>query len=293
MELIVTLSDIKNIEKLNKINVKNIIVTSLKFGDRANNFFSEDEIKNVINKSNKYNINVYLNMNVMVHEFELNDLNVYLSKIQNLDLKGIYFNDLAILELSKQYNLLDKMIYNPDTLMTNSNDINYYLNYGLKSVVISKELTLDEILIIQNNIPNKLDLVIHGRLSMSYSRRMYIKNYLKHINSNYDYSESSKLTLIEATRDKKMPIMENRHGSSLFTDYTLCSFPEILQFEKLNRLIIDDIFLDFEEVEYAIKEYNKIITGEDSKEMLAQIREKYPESNYDSGYMYRKTNLVK
>jgi putative protease len=293
MELIVTLTDIKNIEKLNKINVKNIIVTSIEFGDRANKFFSLDEIENVISKTNMYDINVYLNMNVMVHEFELADLDNYLSKVQNLDLKGIYFNDLAILELSKKYNLLNKMIYNPDTLMTNSRDINYYLDYGIKSVVISKELTLDEILLIQNNIPNKLDLVIHGRLSMSYSRRMYIKNYLKHINNNYDYSKSNKLTLIEATRDKKMPIMENRHGSSLFTDYTLCSFDELLQLNKLNRLIVDDIFLDFEEVEYSVKQYNKVLNNDDSKEMLAQIREKYPESNYDSGYMYRKTNLVK
>jgi len=144
-----------------------------------------------------------------------------------------------------------------------------------------------------NNNPDKLDLIIHGRLSMSYSRRMYIKNYLKHINSDYDYTTSNKLTLIEATRDKKMPIIENNHGTSLFTDYTMCSFEELLKLNKLNRLIIDDVFLEFEEIEYAIKQYNRVLNNEDSSKMLADIRNKYPKSNYDSGYMYRKTNLVK
>ena len=293
MELTVTLSDIGNIDKLAGLGVRNIIVTSEEFGDRANRFFRMEELEEVIGKAKELDMRTYLNLNVMVHEFELEALDDYLRNIAGLDLEGIYFNDVGILQTAIRYGLAEKMIFNPDTLMTNSRDIGFYLDQGLKGVVISKELTLDEILKITDCHPDRLDFIIHGRLCMSYSRRMFIANYMKHTGNDYDYKASARLDLIEATREGRMPIMENRHGTSLFTDYTMCSYDEILQLDRIARGIIDDVFLDFEEVGYGIGLYNKVIAENESKDALADMRDRYPESNYDSGYMYRKTNLVK
>ena len=283
MELILTLSNQANLKKIAALNIKNLIVHPKKYSDRANHYFSLDEIKELCQSP----FNIYINLNTMLSEFELADFDCFLAQVAKLPVKGIYFNDLGIIELAKKYGIVSKLIYNPDTLMTNSLDIKYFLEYGLDGVVISKELTKQEIQKIIAVNDKQTDLIIMGRLNMSYSRRHFIKNYYAYLKQDVNYDNCYDLNLIEATRDKRMPILENEHGCSLFTDYTLCALDELKDLKGLKRAIIDDIFLPFEQVEQALIWY------QNKEAVLEKMQAKYPDYNYSSGYMYQKTNLVK
>jgi len=280
MELIMTLSSIERLEQIKQMGINNIIIHHNGFSDRANKFFDLFEIQEILTISKKLKLNVFLNLNTLIHEFELKQLKEFLLQIESFDFKGIYFNDLSYLHLLKDSRLFSLLIYNPDTLLTSYSDINNFLDLGIDSAVISKEITYEEINEIIKNSNKKLDLIVFGYLNMSYSRRHYIRNYLNVINS--DYKVNKPLELIEATRTGRMPIMENQHGCSLFTEYVLCTLD--LDLDGIRYGIVDDVFLDFSEVETAIKT--------EKGKVLETLNHKF-DRDFSSGYMYLKTNLVK
>ena len=291
MELLVTLTNKNNIQKFNSLGINGVIVGQKDFSFRFNRYFNNDELKEISTEIHQLNMKLYLNINRIIHEEELDDLKKYLIKVQQY-VDGIYFNDLSILNYAKKLNILNKLIYHPDTLMTNYYDINFYLDKDINSVMISPLITLEEINEIAKNTNQKLDMIIHGYLNMSYSRRKFITNYLNYIHKENTYVNNLDMSLIESTRTNKMPILEDEFGTSIFTDFIQNSFNEINNLKDiLGRLIIDDIFLNDEELFDAIELYQKILNHKDYD--LDLFFNKYKEHNYGTGYYYQKTNLVK
>ena len=287
MKKLVTLSNIDYLYKFNN-NIDGVIIGQQVFSNRFNHYFNNDELNTIIDICIKLNLEIYININDIIFEEDLNALEEYLLYINNLNINGILYNDISIYHLAKKYNFINKLIYNPDTLMSNSYDINTYLNKGLKSVMISKEITLDEINYILNNCNNVLSMIIHGRLNMSYSKRHFINNYYDYLNKDYNLDNNLNLSLIEATREYKMPIIETNKGCSIYTDFTLESFNQLndLSNNGLEYAIIDDIFMNEDELLDSIDVYNNKMNIED-------FYNKYDNKNYSTGYYFQKTNLVK
>ena len=283
MKKLVTLSNIEYIKDFKKYNIDGIIIGLNNVSCRFNTYYNISDIQPIIDEG----LDVYININRIIHEDNLIYINDILYKLKDYNISGIFFNDLSIITLAKQYNLLNKLIYNPDTLLTNKYDINFYMDYGLLSTVISKEITLDEILNILKVCSNQ-SLIIHGRLNMSYSKRQFIKSYLKYINLDHPINNNYNLSLIESTRDYKMPIIEDQYGCSIFTDFTLYSIDEynILSLNNLGYGIIDDIFMGYNELIDTLKLYDNKI----DKHLFLDT---YQSSNYSTGYYYQETNLVK
>ena len=288
MKKLVTLSNINYLQKLKDNLIDGVIIGQPIFSNRFNSYFTNNEVNTIINKCEELNLEVYINVNDIIFEDNINDLKEYLLHIIELKINGIFYNDIAINYLASEYGFEDKLIYNPDTLMSNYYDINVYLDKGLKSVMISKEITLDEINNILSCCEKKLSMIIHGRLNMSYSKRHFIKNYYDYLNKENNLNDNLNLSLIEATREYKMPILETNKGCSIYTDFTLESFDQINELNNngLAYGIIDDIFMDQEELFDTINVYNNVL----SKEVFLK---KYKAKNYNTGYYFKKTNLVK
>lgn len=284
MKKIVTLTNISYLTRFKEQKIDGIIIGQENFSNRFNSYFNNDKIENIKYECNKLGLELYINLNNIFYEKDIINLKNNLIYLKSLKVDGIYFNDLAIIQLAKELNMIDLLIYHPDTLLTNTLDIKFYLDQNLKGVCLSNEITLEDI----NEIAkynDSLHLIIHGRINLSYSRRKFIKTYFEEINREYKYDNNLKLSLIESTRDKKMPILENDEGTSIFSDYTLESFNEI-KLLKIEYMIIDDIFMNEDELFDTIALYNNEL---DYKIFI----NKYLESNYSSGFYYQKTNLVK
>lgn len=294
MELLCTLTNINTLDQLKDL-VDGVIVGDDYFANRVNHHFTRNEITEINDKCHELNIKLFILINRMIEEDDLAMLDDYLTFIAGLNVEGIYFNDLSVLVIGRKHGLTNKLSFNPDTLMTNYMDVKMYLDEGINSVVISKELTLQEILEISNYNPNSCDFIIHGRLNMSYTKRHFIKNYMAYLNKEYPGDDNLHLELIESTRSGRMPVLENAQGTSIFTDYTLAGFNEVTALidSKIKRLIIDDIFIETNELLDVCLGYRHIINGQNSVEIFEELKEKYASSNYQTGYMYQKTNLVK
>lgn len=289
MELLVTLRNPKMLYKIQPY-VQGIIVGSL-FSLSYN--YTLNEIANINNYCKNKKIKIYITIDAFISEDDKANLYSYMEFIKDLNVDGIYFHDLAIYEVAGMYEIRDKLIYDGYSVMCNTLEATYFLSRGIDGVVISRELTFEEVNNIITMIPGMIDMQIFGYLRMSYSRRKFIRNYMKEIGKPYIYEESKNLSLIEEKRNYKMPIVEDQYGTRIYTDFILESMKEIPYLRNnLRRGIIDTLFIDDENLILTIlREYQRV-TVENSEFLRQSIYKNFP-NRYSSGYFYQKTNITK
>ena len=285
MELLVTLKNKDILDRLVQMKVDGIVFGgpfSMKFD------YSLDEIKEINENCLKHNIKRYIDIDTFISEFDLKKLSEYLEFLSNLDIDGIYFNDLAVINCASKFNLNNKLIYDTSTLMTNTNDISFYLEKGIDAV-LARELTLDEIIEIVKIHPYKLDMQVFGYLRMSYSKRKFLSNYFKYINKDENIVNKDDLSLVEESRNYKLPIKETEYGTCIYTDYVLLMYEEIAYLSKLlKRGIINSEFIDNETLFDLIRDAKRLNT-ENSVFLKSTFIYKHPHYRFSTGYLYQKT----
>lgn len=96
-------------------------------------------------------------------EEELPEMEAWLQQIQIWNPEGIVYMDPAVFLAAEKLGFQDRLIYAPDTLMTNSRDLQMMLDLGVGRVVLAAEITLEEILeIARKTDGSRLELQIHG-----------------------------------------------------------------------------------------------------------------------------------
>ena len=105
---------------------------------------------------------------------------VRLLKDELLTFKGIVFEDLGIYNLFKDEDI--ELIWFQNHFGTNTSSINYYLDHGCESAILSNEITKEEIIDIVNNVHKPVILTVLGRNQIMYSRRTLLSNFNKYNN---------------------------------------------------------------------------------------------------------------
>lgn len=286
MELLVTLKDVHILGKLAEKGVDGIIfggIFSMKYA------YSLEELKFINDFCKEKGIKRYISIDTFIMESDSQLLDNYLSYLAEENVDGIYFADLGVISHASKFGLEDRLIYDPITLLTNSRDIGFYLNKEI-DCVISRELTLKEIVEIVKKYPYRLDMQIFGHLRMSYSKRKFLSNYFNEIEKDIDVNNKSNLTLVEETRNYKLPIKENKYGTSIYTDYILLMYDEFSYLKSLlKRAIIDSEFIP-ESVLLAFIRDAKRITTDNAEFLKFGFEQRFGElHNFSSGYLYQKT----
>ena len=289
MELLVTLRTKKSLDKI--IDYAEGIIIGSKFTTGFD--YSYEEMIQINNYCKQHNCKVYVAIDDFIAEEELMDLNVYLDFINSLNVDGIYFHDFAVYDASIAFGLKDKLIYDGKTVLCNSLETSFYLNKCSNGVVISRELTKQEIGAILANCPNKVDMQILGHLRLSYSKRKFISNYLNEINLPLDINGKKSLYLVEELRDYKMPIIEDKSGTKIYSDYIFEMYNEIPILKKyLKRGIIDTLFISDDLIIQVLRDIRKL-SNDNSYFLKERIMGMFNDETFSTGYLYQKTNITK
>lgn len=291
MELLVTLKKIEYLKKLKEFGVKGVICGTPIFSSCF--FFNLEELKQIKQECIENGLDLFISIDTMIEEKDRLLLIEYIDFLKQLDVKGIYFSDLAVYSVASDFGLKDRLIYDPTTLMTNSLDANFYLSLGIESIVVAREITMDEILKIAKNTDYRAEMQIFGYLKTATSKRRFLTNYFKHLKQSYDVTNKDSLRIVEETRDYEMPILENKYGTQIYTDYILNTYLEYPILSKvLKRGIIDDIFLSEAELFDVLKDYSSL-NADNASLLLNNLKLKYYDRSFDTGYLYQKTNTTK
>lgn len=180
-------------------------------------------------------IDDYLLINRLLNDEELDNLEIILKKS---NIKGIVFDDLGIIDIIKGYSFEKILLL--DHLACNSTSINYYLDY-VDSVIVSNDLTKDEILNIVKNAKKKLVVNVFGLKTLMYSRRNLITNYEKY--HNLELKDRLDLKI----EDAKFKAIENKYGTKFYA-YPYYNALELLNLDNILYFWYDPIFLNTDDI---------------------------------------------
>lgn len=203
------------VEPMNKENLKfncdGLILAIKDYAVESNTYFTLDEIKN-ISDSFSGEIFVKLNKNLMNDDIPfIKDILVQLDK---MNITGVFFYDLAVLELKRELNLNIDLVWNQTHMVNNYKTCNYYHSKGVKYALLGKEITLDEILEIidLSDITSMVEVV--SKPSVAFSKRKLVSNYYK----DMGIDGSKEIIVNEKVSNLNFDIKEDSNGTVFFLD---------------------------------------------------------------------------
>ncbi len=290
MKIIADCYDIQHLDDYLNCGIDRLILSPPTTSIRPVRVFDMSEIKNMILSIHEKQLEVGFNMlNFMMEETigEFQDQLLFAKKMQ---VDAIYFSDMGVYQLAKEIQMENKLIYQPSTLITNSNDASHYLSLGLKNVVLSREITFDDLKRITQKCGG--EVVVFGRNPMMHSRRRLLSSYFEFIHQK-DQSDEENLYLMEENRDEKMPVFQDETGTHVLSGSTFCLFKEVDQLKNCD-FKIEGKGIDEEMMIQASYDLHQILDHTiNGIEMFEQYQRKYPKYNINDGFMYKKTSLVK
>ena len=262
MKTAAVIKNIKQAETLKDL-VSVFLVPLSDFSINYENTFSIDEIRDLIKIKP-----VFVVMNKNIHNSELENLKEKLLELENLDILGIIFYDIAFVNLKQKLKLETDLVWAQEHLVTNYQTINYWYEKGAHYAYLSAELTKKEMDDIVLKSKAKLFVNVFGYLPMFTSRRNLVKNYISSFNlkDNFDLKKISK-------EGKDYIIVDKTIGTTVYSDYILNALDE--NFSNYDYIVFNSNFISDEDFFDVLTNYKE-----------GKISYKFP---FNHGFLYEET----
>ncbi len=199
--------------------------------------FTIDEMKEGIEFAHHLNKKVYLVLNIIPHNEDLESLEDYISIIKDLALDAVIISDAGTLMYVRE------KLPNIDIhLSTQANNTNYmsakfWLSQGVSRVILAREMSMKDIKMTTEQVPDmEFEAFIHGAMCISYSGRCLLSNYMVGKDANRGDCKHAcrwEYVLMEKKRDGQYyPVVEDDKGTYFFNAKDLCMIehiPELIE----------------------------------------------------------------
>ena len=146
--------------------------------------FSIEEMEKGINYAHKNNVKVYVTVNIVFHEDDIDRLVSYLKELERIGVDAIIASDLFIIDLLKENNINLEFHLSTQASVLNKESVNFVKKEGVKRVVLARECSKEDIKDIINTTNIDTEVFIHGAMCMGYSGRCTLSNYFTNRDSN-------------------------------------------------------------------------------------------------------------
>lgn len=152
---------------------------------RANaNNFSIDDIKEAVLFAHNLNKKVYVTVNILFHNEDLNGLDEYLTTLSKLGVDAFIVSDMSVIKRINELKLKPEIHISTQESSTNKYAFKFWENLNATRVVLGRECSKEDIIDIKNNTNLELEVFIHGAMCTSYSGRCVLSNYVTKRDSN-------------------------------------------------------------------------------------------------------------
>ena len=167
--------------------------------------FDNDTLLKGVQAAHASDTKVYVTCNTLPREEELERLPDYLTFLESAGVDGLIIADLGVLSLAARYAPHVKRHVSTQLGVVNSGTANYLYDQGADTVVLARELSLEEIRKIRAHTPAglRLEAFVHGAMCVSFSGRCLLSNYLADRDANRGQCAQPcrwKYHLVEETR---------------------------------------------------------------------------------------------
>lgn len=229
----------------------------------------------------------YLRINRFFFDTELSFLKEEVSKLKEIGLDGILFSDLGVFNVLETTHFQGELILESDTTVTSSQEVNSYLEAGINRLVVARELTIEELELISQNVKQPLWLNVFGHQLMSTSRRKLLSAYGEQVNIAYDQSKIYPMQ--EKTRpENHYLIVEEEAGTHVFDQEILSVLDEIPLLSNFEVGIIDSFGIDSRLIDDYVLAFNKVLDGD--KAAIEVFNKEHSDTTFTKALLYKKTS---
>ena len=183
------------------------------FGARVAAGNSIEEISVLTSFAHKYYAKVYVTINTIIKDEELDKVEKLIWDLYNIGVDAILVQDMAILKMN-----LPPIALHASTQadVRTVEKVRFLSKVGFTRVVLARELSLDEITEIHNACPDiELECFVHGALCVSYSGQCYASQYCFGRSANRGECAQFCRLSFSVTDSEGNSIMQNKYPLSL------------------------------------------------------------------------------
>lgn len=140
------------------------------FGARAfSKNFNDDELIEAIKYAHLYGVKVYVTVNTLIYENEVDDFLNYIEFLHKNNVDAVIIQDLGMFDLVRKTFPNLEIHISTQMHIHNLDGVQLMERLGAKRIVLARETSIDEIKRIKENSNVELEVFIHGALCVSYS----------------------------------------------------------------------------------------------------------------------------
>lgn len=247
------------------------------FGARRNaENFTLEEIKIAIDYAHLRGSRIFLTLNTVMTNKEIEFLYPILKELYNYGLDAIIVQDIGYAEYLHR-NFPEIEIHGSTQLtVANYHEINYLKTLGFKRIVLPRELSFEEIKLIRENTDMELEVFVSGALCISYSGNCFLSSFVGGRSGNRGMCAQ--------------PCRKEYKNSCGKSSYFLSPKDQLLGFDEIQKL--KEIGVESIKIEGRMKDENyvyetvnyfrNLINGLDAQENTSKLFNR----GYSKGYFY-------
>ena len=224
-----------------------VYLASTRFGLRtfAGNFDLES-LKWAVEYAHERNVKVYVTVNIIPHESDLEDLPQYISFLDSIHVDALICADLGVISIVRRIAPNMPIHVSTQANITNSESAKVFISMGVKRLILAREMTLEEIKRLRNNIPEDIELeaFVHGAMCISYSGRCLLSNFFTNRDANRGSCVQAcrwEYAIREINKDHEYPIEEDERGTYILNSKDLCMIEHL---DKLKAVGVDSVKIE-------------------------------------------------
>ena len=267
------------------------------FGARAfSNNFDNNELVEAIKYAHLYKVKVYVTVNTLVYEHEVNKFMEYIDFLYRNNVDALIIQDIGMMDLIRKTYPLLELHASTQMHIHNLEGVKLVESLGLKRAVLARETSINLIKEIKQNTNIELEIFIHGALCISYSGQCLFSSLIGNRSGNRGSCAGS-------CRQKYDLLINNKKVND---EQYLLSTKDLCSLENIGKLI--DIGVDSLKIEGRMKSPNYVYLvtklyreAIDSYLLTGQVKinldeltnlKKIFNRNYTKGFLFDELDIV-
>lgn len=138
--------------------------------------FSNAELKEAVDFAHSLNKKVYVTVNIVMHNSDLEGLVEYLRELEAIRVDAIIVSDIAVISAVKKHNLNLEIHISTQASTLNYEAAMFYKKLGAKRIVLAREASKEDIKMLKNHTGLDLECFIQGAMCTSFSGKCVLSN---------------------------------------------------------------------------------------------------------------------
>ena len=192
---------------------------------RARNFYPE-ELINAVKYAHNMGVRTYVTVNIFPHNSDLAGIEGHIDVLKEARPDAVILSDPGVFTMLRKKAPEIDIHISTQANITNCEAALFWEGLGAKRLVLSRELSVDEIKDIRRKTTIELEAFVHGSICISYSGRCYISSFMADRSANTGECTNScrwDYTLMEEKRPgEHFPVYEDERGTYVMSSKDLC-----------------------------------------------------------------------